>query len=798
MALPSGLQYKNKGDTKYGYSNGISSGEVASWTDVPASGHHTAKFYWDDKDGGVTRSRVTMTVTDEWESVVNADNSITITLYSSYDMVRSVKKTGACSTRAIGIFPSKTGTLLTKYTGEDISRSYSHSYDRKQRTITLQPGESTSVGTFYVVNLWQSGCGVSNACSGWNTTSASSWKCSNKEYMDVISAGTMFRNILSEPSDPPSAGLSCNAVPGTTQGTASISVSDMGCDSSDGDCVITKNLVWSTSSSYSPVVATGEGTKSLQPNTKYYLKATVSNGQASTTATCSFTTYATSYAYGYRWRTDQVSYISVQVNNGGDACDVTTRLYFREQGTSSWTLLTTTQSESGIVDFTLRELVRRGKVYEAYTETDNCAGTYTSGIYTFAPPSADAIWGVVTSSTAFLDNTGLLCDLEYCYTVTSSIMDGVDEEHPISSRLEYRMVGHENWVTLDDDYSIEATSTHCGVARGLQCGETYEIRSHQQVGGQDAYHPLYESYSSVVTVMMPICVDFNNCICDNLNYMTELICQSLKYLEHSDKTIYANCDTKELCDPYSNNPTIASILSRVVRYAQAVACLVCSMDDLSVGFLSGEINQYYSATTPGEQGHWVTLADEAKEGNQNLISSHGARSAVETLLGSVLRPIGRYNYYAEDVDDLEEQATSPFEGATAVIGDSYYRYDGTEWEIIDEVPYLQDLGLIVILDGEWAQHEFYWWGDGWNILDVTTAGDYDSRLTVLESANPVTSGDNDNYNIGLGTTRQTDAEILADNPSDGSRPTMVFIKDYGDEYFRLDRDALDDPQEVLA
>ena len=63
--MASGLQYKNRGRTEAGYSNGISSGMVNDWTDTGLNGSHEAVFYWDDSGYGTgTSSRVYMTVRD--------------------------------------------------------------------------------------------------------------------------------------------------------------------------------------------------------------------------------------------------------------------------------------------------------------------------------------------------------------------------------------------------------------------------------------------------------------------------------------------------------------------------------------------------------------------------------------------------------------------------------------------------------------------------------------------------------------------------------------------------------------
>lgn len=787
--MASGLQYKNRGSTEAGYSNGISSGLVSNWTDTSLSGSHEAVFYWDDSGYHTpTSSRVYMTVKDTWTGVRNADNSITLNIVSTYTMVRQPNGT-ACDSgcyREIGIFPGSgyNDTILQRYSSESIVNTASHTYSRSW-SLTLQHGEERELGSFYVINVTTSVCSFSSS-------HPTEWTCSKSAYRDNISGGTMFRNTLPAPPYNPVVNLSCSAVAGTTSGQVSASVSDWGCPSGGSPankCTNTFTVQWATDSAFSNIVATGTGTKGLTPNTKYYIRAIASNGYKTTTRTCSFTTLASSSVYGYKFLSDQISKLNVQINNGGDACGIETKLYIKESTASTYTLVETTSTEASYTK-TLRNMIERGKRYNAYTTITNCAGTYTSPVYNFAPPADDSIVGVITQKSAELQPSGLLADLDYCYKVTSYTAEEVSADNPITSRLEYRPEGQSSWVTGDAVISTTNPVTVCGTVTGLLCGTTYQLRSRQQVGNTT-------SYSAVVEITTPLCGDVNNCVCDNLAYMTELICQEVKSISEGRKEIYANCQTKELCDPYSNTPTMTAILSRLIRFSQMVACLLCAMDNLAL-FSSGETNQVYTATTPGELGAWVDLSEEVAEDDDNLASSNAAYDAIRRFLTSVLRPIGTYNYYAESLADLAQQATSATSGNTAVIGNSYYTYNGSSWAETGNVPDLQNFGLIVILNGEWANHEFYWWDNKWNLLDPDLT-DITARIDALEATNPVISYDADTYKIAVVSNALTDEQIKNLVPTDPEKPTLIFVIQMADDpYFRLDVDALDDQERILV
>lgn len=766
-----GLQYKNRGSTADGYSNGISSGLVANWTDVGLSGSHEMTVYWDDAgfNSGGTSSRVYMTVRDTWTGTINSDNSITLNITSSYSARREVIGVYCRSycDRAIGVFPGLgyNDTILRPVIYQNINTNGLTFSGSRNWSLTLAHGQSREIGSFAVKNV---STGLSQ-CS-YGSSHPTEWGCpGHSDWLDTISAGCMFRNTLPAPPVPPTMSLSCAKVADTTNGEVKSLVSDWGCPSGN-NCTLSHSVVWSTDSDYDPVVATGTGVKGLMANTKYYVRAVASNGHKTTTKTCEFITLASSYPYAYKYVSDQVSRINVQINNGNDYCDIETKLFIRETGASTWTLVDTTSGEEGYTK-QLRNLIQRGRTYEAKTETTNCAGTYHSAVYTFAPPAADNITGEVTKTNGVLEETGLLADLEYCYKVTSYALEPVSEENPITSHLEYRPEGQTDWVTTDNVTSTTNPVTICDTIEGLLCGTTYEVRSWQKVGS-------VESYSAVVTIAMPMCAEVNNCVCENLNYMTELICQTLKRISEGRKEIYANCPTKELCDPYSENPTMTSILSRVIRYSQMVACLLCSMDAMTA-FGAGQTNQVYTATEPGKFGEWIDLEEEAVEDSDNLISSGAVYNSVNRLLESTFRPIGTYDYWAESLEDLRSQAPSPASGSTAVIAGRHYIYR-TSWTSQGAVPHLQDFGLINILKGDWAQREFYWWDDQWNLLDLDPKTE--PRIAALEAGvdEVVFNYDpNNEENMMVAPINYTDAQLvtLAHQKYGNAREVVVYLTD---------------------
>lgn len=783
------LQYMNNPrieDDTHGYSAGISSGAVNNWTDVSLSGSHTTVIYWDDghSSSGSCRgneSRVYMTVTDNWNATINPDtNEITINVTSSFSMNRQALQWGGngCGTyycmRDVHVYTGRGGGEIA-FCSDCVVNTGVFCTGSRSFVIHLQHGQATDVGSFF----------VKNDTRGYETV-----------YYDLISGGMRFRNTLPAPKYTPSARTSCSAYTSGSVigGTSRISEIDYGCPAGNNCSANLTTIELFSDSAYTNrvSVSTTRDTsatieyKGLTPNHIYYVKYTITNGKYTKTYTCSFTTLASSYPYGYKYLTDQVSWLYLQINNGDDACDISTKLYIREKKTParSWQLIDTTASEITVRE-TLRGIIERGKKYESYSTTTNCTGTYTSAIYEFAPPAADSITGIITSYSSTLQPSGMLADIEYCYKVTSYVQEEVSETNPMTSHLEYS-TDRTTWTPTDSTTSIVNPDTICGTLTGLQCSTTYYLRSYQEIGG-------INSYSAIVQITTPTCADFNNCVCDNLHYMTELICQQLYRIRTGVKTIYTNCDTKELCDPYSNNPTLASILSRIVRFNQAVVCLLCSMQTLDI-FKTGETDQVFSATTPGNSGQWITMDYYPTEGSENLITSSGVAEAIQDYIESVFHPIGTYEYWAEDMTDLEEQSACdesgesgesgyiclpPEESDRAIVGENYYTYTNGAWVLTGAVPDLGNFAVVTILKGTYLDRNFYWWDDDWRLINVDGADELEDRVETIEQyfeTNKVVQNydTDDNRKIAVVPDNYTDAQIRAIITADPNYETVIF------------------------
>lgn len=159
--------------------------------------------------------------------------------------------------------------------------------------------------------------------------------------------------------------------------------------------------------------------------------------------------------------------------------------------------------------------------------------------------------------------------------------------------------------------------------------------------------------------------DNNNC--DVLsNELIEAIRQVYYSLKNGDIVISANEDSK--CDG-SQLPTIASILSRLLRFDEAVACILCTYDPILIKILkSGEYPQVLMGQTGSVYPVWKNVSETPTEGSMLPITSGGVYDAIQEAQLSMFHKItddpnwvaagGQYNYafLAKSLEDLKEQS----------------------------------------------------------------------------------------------------------------------------------------------
>lgn len=224
--------------------------------------------------------------------------------------------------------------------------------------------------------------------------------------------------------------------------------------------------------------------------------------------------------------------------------------------------------------------------------------------------------------------------------------------------------------------------------------------------------------------------------CENLEYLIDLLCQAVTALPDGIKTIFANPTTKEICDPYSDNPTLATLWSRMLRFNHAAACLMCDMVDMALR--SGKKNQYYA----GEVG-WVDLIDELTdefEGNDDLVSSDAIYKYIQYKLHSVWHMHGTVDYLVGKSSELPSDAAV---GSTAIVAElnQIWKKSASDWAVDQDLTDAIDDFSVYHINNKSdtsygvvnAGSAYYQFGGTWNHLDADTKV-LEERLSFLENA----------------------------------------------------------------
>ena len=251
--------------------------------------------------------------------------------------------------------------------------------------------------------------------------------------------------------------------------------------------------------------------------------------------------------------------------------------------------------------------------------------------------------------------------------------------------------------------------------------------------------------------------------CDVLNEDLLPAIQQVYYqIKNGMMNIYANEDSK--CDD-DNAPTLASILSRLLRFDEAVACILCTYDPQLIAYLkSGTYPQILMGGGAGSKYPvWQNPSTSPSADSVLPITSGAVYDAIRDAIDSVFHKatddsswtsaggVFTYDYYADTLEELyaqydESSAESdepiPEEGDTAMIlggedgVNQEYKYMEGEWVGLDVIGEPNNFAVIEIEKGAFADEEIYYLHDSlgnisWNILDFNLTS-LERRVTALE------------------------------------------------------------------
>lgn len=469
----------------------------------------------------------------------------------------------------------------------------------------------------------------------------------------------------------------------------------------------------------------------LAPNTTYYVTSTASNGCQSVSKNCSFTTVAScsiSNAMATGWDSGSVR---LSVVNGGGAYDPTTTIQIRKCGTTTWKTVATTTTKT-VQTITFDGLEAR-TCYQVRASIKTSAGTYfTTSAYSPLEFTTNnkCVQANVRSIVPSLDESTLEAYTTVC-------VDWESFSSPVSLHIRYRVKdGYDTtWqqsetldITEEPSGSSSVSGQHCFVLHDLFPNlTTYEFQVIGLAPQDDC--ELVTTAQEFTTPMVPEADPVK--ICDALTYMYELVCQSVKKLYDGNKTIYPNPTTQQLCDPYSRDPDLLTLWSRLLRLYHAIVCLICNMGENAL--LSGKVGQVFM----GEVG-WVdllnTVVDPDDPDADKLVSSDGLLKYLEESIKSVWHYKGTVDVLVNTLDDLADYP----DATSAIIAseDKVYKKQGNNWvEDTELAP--EDFGVYHInfasdtaFGKVKAESGYYYWQGTWNNLDADL-GEVEEQLKAM-------------------------------------------------------------------
>lgn len=260
------------------------------------------------------------------------------------------------------------------------------------------------------------------------------------------------------------------------------------------------------------------------------------------------------------------------------------------------------------------------------------------------------------------------------------------------------------------------------------------------------------------------CEDFQGLLCD--------IRQDLEaVLRNEAMTIFANDFSK--CSDTDENPTLASMWSRIYRFAQAVTCVFCAYDPFMTTLLkSGKYPQILMGAptktmTEEELGCslvgypvWVEPDKYPTDGSTRPVTSDGVFEAIEDAILSVWhiwKAHPEFAYYAEfenkgdyplnSIKDAEEYDWCLVKENAAGEYNVLYQWYDDQWnkkEVLGlrgekedqaEKEKLTNFSVTHIKKGYWADKGLYYFETNnipsWNIMDANLT-ELEKRVRAVE------------------------------------------------------------------
>lgn len=490
----------------------------------------------------------------------------------------------------------------------------------------------------------------------------------------------------------------------------------------DGRNVLVQGQSWTVTPGNK--TGTGSSVTGLQPNSTYSVKVTRNNGCASASATCSFTTLCGNQISNCRSTKSNEIQVDCTILGGYGVYAPTTSFRYRKYGTTEWKTIeftTKTKTKTTVIFPDLE----RDTSYELQACTTTTAGTYCGNIISCR--TVAGAFAIIDSADSYIDDNVFPPNTraKVCYSWSADCA-------PVDLQVYYRVKNgaDPNWLKSEIFTSDQASGSNCIVLVDLVPDYTvYEC--FVRATGCDGVS--WDSPFAEFTTPALERPQGNNC--ETLQYMLELICQALEAVKEGNMNIFANKDSKDKCDPYSENPTMTTFWSRFLRWAGAATCLICDMVEFLIK--SGKKDQYFV----GEIG-WVDILkhvedeyDETDDDRLRLASSGAVYELIQRSLHAVWHYHGEVDYIVDNLDNVPSDAKTVINLADNKV----YEKSGSSWKVSTKIDQPDDFSVYHIKNESQtagvgkvdAESAYYYWDGTWNNLDGNAEG-MDERLTRLE------------------------------------------------------------------
>lgn len=281
------------------------------------------------------------------------------------------------------------------------------------------------------------------------------------------------------------------------------------------------------------------------------------------------------------------------------------------------------------------------------------------------------------------------------------------------------------------------------------------------------------------------CSDLQSMICDMKQEVDIVASQKIMQIAANE---VSKCKAND-------DPTLASMWSRILRFSQAITCILCNYDPYLPNLLmNGKYPQILMGSGDGSgYPKWVTPDTIPEEGSSNPVTSGGIYKAINDAILSVWRlwkEQPEFDYFAQTYDSstdshnllAQSTATPPVNGDTALVASGtqgtslLYTYTNGNWvftRVLDNATdNLTNFATTHINKGFYEEKGIYYFEGTWQVLDADLT-DLENKINDLQDLikSAVISSSEEGYIMTTAPTYADAQNVVCDQ----NKATVVLI-----------------------